>query len=298
MFNKKNRIVLSYKIYLIFLLSFFSLITACKSLPINDGVSPEKPVIVEEKISFEDFDQPYKYIFIRLYNPDYINPFYIANLLQFGINITNVYPQIVVSHASFNFDLSDNYWGLTQTGRPQLDRESCLDTAANEYMEKCDPATSQQITYAIRVNEEEYKNAQEFVEEYAEQEEIRYKTSLNFKLAAFNIRRKFFTPKEKQLFGSINYEPSTREERLEFDPAYTENDFVCSTFLAYVLNKNVASVNQYFNENQINYRYVNVSDIPKIPGIVKLFSTTWDSYMEGAKAFVTKYPEFSEYFPE
>ena len=42
---------------------------------------------------------------------------------------------------------------------------------------KCDPRDSQQLTYAIKVTEEEYYNAKAFVEEYARQEEIKYKTS-------------------------------------------------------------------------------------------------------------------------
>ncbi len=298
MFKKRKKHLfnsLKFAFIFLFLLLIFS---NCRTLTINNGVSKENPIFLNSKVEFEDMEKPYKYIFIRLYNPDYTDPFYIANILQIGINITNIYPQLVLSHASLNFSLDDNFWGLTQTGRPQFSRESCINITDNEYMNKCDPQDSQQITYAIKVTEEEYNNAKTFVEEYAKAEEIKYKTSLNFKLAGFSIRRKFFTPKEQQLFGNIDYESSNREERLEFDPNYTENNFVCSTFLAYVLNKNVASVNQYFNEQNINYRYINVNDIPYIPGVVQLFSSTWDHYLEAAHLFIEEYPEFSEYLSE
>ena len=295
--SKTNKNYLNYVSYSIslFLITF---LLSCKTLKINDGVTRETPIVLNENAEFKDVEKPYKYIFIRLYNPDYTDPFYIANLLQIGIYMTNIYPQLVVSHASINFSLEDNFWGLTLTGRPQFSREACSDISDNKYMNKCDPRDSQQLTYAIKVTEEEYYNAKAFVEEYARQEEIKYNTSINFQFAGFNIKRKFFTPKDHQLFGSIKYDSSTREDRLEFDPSYTENNFVCSTFIAYVLNKNVASVNQYFNEQNINYRYVNVNDIPYIPGIVHLFSSTWDHYLDAVDLFVQKYPEFSAYLTE
>lgn len=295
---KKNQKFLQHLVCLFIISSLILLLPACKSIPPNRGISSENPLYIEENFKFEEIEEPYKYIFIRLYNPNYINPLYIANILKFGINLTNIDPETAVSHASINFSLNDNYYGLTQNGGFELAQESCSDTSTNGYMEKCDPSNSQQITYAIRVTEDEYNNAKNFIDDYIKNEEIRYKVSINFQMTSFSIKRKFFTPKEKKLFGNIDYASSTKQERLEFDPDYTENNFVCSTFVAYVLTKNVASVNQFFNDNNINYRYVNVGDLQYIPGVVKLFSSTWDYYLSGARRFVRLNPEFAEYLTD
>ncbi len=260
------------------------------------GITPENPYIIEEELDFEEVDAPYKYVFFRLYNPVYTNPFYIANLLKFGIKATQI-SELQVSHASINFSLDDNFWGLALNS-PQncLSQETCTDISTNEFMSRCNPYESEQTTYAIRVKAEEYENIKTELEEYAQLKDIRYKTSINFKFALFSMERKFFTPKSKQTFGNIKYHQDTEKDRLEFDPSYTENDFVCSTFIAYLLNKNIASVNQYFNEHNVNYRYVNVCDIPDIPGVTKLFYSSWDNYTLAAQAFVDQNEEFREYF--
>ena len=74
-----------------------------------------------------------------------------------------------------------------------------------------------------------------------------------------------------------------------------EKHFVCSTFLAFVLYNNVESVTRYFDEHDIKYEYLNVSDISTIPGTTPLFYSNWDNYLEAAKAFIKEYPEFAPY---
>ena len=259
----------------------------------SDSETTTAPVI-ESNLTFEDVTPPYKYIFIRLYNPIYKNPFYIANLLKGGIKITQI-DDIEVSHASINFSLDDEFYGLALRKGKQLAKESCTDSEADEYMEKCRADESEQITYAIRVSEEEFNNTKKFIEEYAELDEITYDTFINFKMAAFSIKRKFLTAKAKRQFGNIEYKKTKDEDRKEFDPHYVVNNFVCSTFIAYALNKNIASVNQWFNEHLVNYRYVNVGDLPNIPGVQKLFFSTWEDYLDTAETFVENNPEFKQY---
>ena len=48
-------------------------------------------------------------------------------------------------------------------------------------------------------------------------------------------------------------------------------------------------------ENNIKYEYLNVADIALIPGIIPLFYSNWDTYLDAAQAFVAEYPEFKEY---
>ena len=62
-----------------------------------------------------------------------------------------------------------------------------------------------------------------------------------------------------------------------------------------MLYNNVESVSKFFDENNIKYEYLNVSDISMIPGITPIFYSNWDNYLEAASAFVAEYPEFSEY---
>ena len=284
---------LSKFIYFIF---FSFLLWSCKSTNglEKQTISPETPYFIEDELNFEEVEEPYRYVFFRLYNPSYTNPLYVANLLKIGIRITEV-TDMNASHASINFSLEDNFWGLTLNDNQQLAQESCTDITTNEYMQKCNPDLSEQTTYAMRVSKEEFENLKNSLEEYTSSNEVRYETLRNFKMTAFQIRRKFFTSKEKQLFGNLEYKNDCEKDRLEFDPQYTENNFVCSTFVAYLLNKNVAHVNQYFNEHNINYRYVNVTDLPSIPGMTKLFFSNWTNYTQAAQVFVNQNEEFNEY---
>lgn len=269
----------------------------------KEAFAPDAPddstFIVAHDIVFPETDGDYKYIFFRLYNPIYKNPLYIANLLKGGINSTRMENDPEVSHASINFSLDDNYYGLTLCGGDnQLAEEECAIPENNEYMKKCDPEKSEQITYALKVTEEEYERTRMFVQTYVERNDIRYATGLNFKIALFSIKRKFFTPKERQEFGSLIYPDDARNKKANIVYNELESNFVCSTFIGYVLYNNVESVSKFFDENNIKYEYLNVADIGQIPGIVPIFYSNWDNYGEAARAFVKEYPEFAEYLKE
>ena len=269
----------------------------------KDAFAPEAPddstFIVAHDIVFPETDGDYKYIFFRLYNPIYKNPLYIANLLKGGINSTRMENDPEVSHASINFSLDDNYYGLALTDEHQLAPEECAIPESNEYMKKCDPEKSEQITYALKVTEEEYEQTKKFVQTYIDRDEIKYTTSLNFKIALFSIKRKFFTPKGKQNFGSLIYPDNVNNKKVNLqEDEKIENNFVCSTFIGYVLYNNVETVSSFFDEHNIKYEYLNVADIGQIPGIIPIFYSNWDTYLEAAHAFVEEYPEFAEYLSE
>ena len=298
MFNKnlKNKFFL---ISIILTGIFFQSCRTTKSIS-KEVFAPDAPddatFIVAHDVVFPETEGEYKYIFFRLYNPIYKNPLYIANILKGGINSTRIGNVPEVSHASINFSLDDNYYGLSLCGDHQLAEEECAIPENNEYMKKCNPEKSEQITYALKVTDEEYKQTKKFVETYVEKNEIKYETSLNFKIALFSIKRKFFTPKDRRDFGSLIYPADANNKRVNlYEDEEIENNFVCSTFVGYVLYNNVESVSKFFDEYNIKYEYLNVSDISQIPGITPIFYSNWDTYTEAAQAFVEEYPEFAEY---
>lgn len=290
---------------LILLCLFAITFQSCKTTRslVKDAFEPNAPedahFIVAHDVVFPEVEGDYKYIFFRLYNPAYKNPLYIANVLKNGLSITKTEDVPDLSHASINFSLDDNYYGLTLGGEYQLAEEECALPQNNKYMKNCDPEKSEQITYALKVSEEEYENTKNFVEHYANSTQIKYASGLNFKIALFSIKKKFFTPKKHQQFGSIIYPDKADNKKVNIeDDDQLLNNFVCSTFVGYVLYNNVESVSEFFDENNIKYEYLNVTDISLIPGIVPLFYSNWDTYPEAAKAFVEEYPEFAEYLSE
>jgi len=292
----------SNKYFLTFIFLFALLFQSCKTTSsitreaFEPNAPEENPFILAHDVVFPEIEGDYKYIFFRLYNPAYKNPFYIANILKGGISATKVEAGPDLSHASINFTLDDNYYGLTLGGKHQLAEEECTLPQNNKYMKNCDPEKSEQITYALKVTEEEYEETKKFVEHYAESTDIKYASGLNFKIALFSIKRKFFTPKDEKEFGSVIYPNGADNIKVDIENEdELLNNFVCSTFIGYVLYNNVESVSNFFDENNIKYEYLNVTEIALIPGIVPLFYSNWDNYDEAAKAFVEEYPEFSDY---
>ena len=292
----KNKFTLL--VFIVLTLSFQSCKTT-RSMA-RETLEPNAPedasFILAHDVVFPEIEGNYKYIFFRLYNPSYKNPLYIANVLKNGLSLTKTEDVPDLSHAAINFTLDDNYYGLTLGGQYQLAEEECTIPQNNKYMKNCNPGKSEQITYALKVSEEEYEKAKIFVERYANSTDIKYASSLNFKLALFSIKRKFFTPKDHKQFGTVIYPDKVDNKKVDIDnDNEIQNNFVCSTFVGYVLYNNVESVSNYFDENNIKYEYLNVTDISLIPGMTPLFYSNWDTYIEAAHAFVEEYPEFADY---
>lgn len=282
-------------------LLFFFVVQGCKSTKVLDAypVTPEAPYNIAEEISFESSDEgnedKSKYLFIRLYNPEYSNPFYIANILKGGLQITKNDQGPDLSHASINFDLEDNFFGLTFGGKYQLAEEACQFPLDNKYMRNCNPSKSEQVTYALKVTEEEYENTKKFIEIYASNTKLKYASLLNVKIGLFSIKRKFFSKKDQRVFGTVKYPKNAKNKKVDLENDKLETRFVCSTFIGFVLYNTVESVTEFFDEHNIKYDYMDVSDISLIPGMTRLFSSTWDNYVKAAYAFVEEYPEFKEY---
>lgn len=241
-----------------------------------------------------------KYIFIRLYDPNYNDPMYIANSLQKGIAFVEVNPENV-NHASIGFDLSDYFFGLTSGGKYNLKIERCTDVASNDYMEKCNPEKSIQSTYAIPVTNEEYERAYNLILKNLNNKQLKYAATENIKIAGYCVRRKFFTPEEQQKLGSEQLENKLYDIKKDFKkhvkPIIQDQMFVCSTFVAWVLYNSVDSVHQWFDDHKIDYEYITPSDLSQIEEVEFLFSSTWTKFDEAAEEFAKVNEEFADYLP-
>lgn len=230
------------------------------------------------------------WIFIRLYQPYYDNPLCIENVLSKCIQFVDVNPDYS-SHSAIGFSLDDGFYGLTSSNSGHnLYLESCTNSGDNEYMKKCNIYKSVEITYALKVTEEEYKKAKNLVESYYDDTRTCYNINQNVKIAWKAVGRKFFSPKDKQQFAA---KPFATSEQTFCEEKY---DFVCSSFIAYVLANSVESVHDFFVEKQIDSNYVMPSDLAYIPGVIKLFKTTWVDYNIGAKNVAQTYTCFATYY--
>ena len=73
----------------------------------------------------------------------------------------------------------------------------------------------------------------------------------------YSIKRKFFTNPKKQSFGNVEY-PKLKQNDAE---DYIEDKFLCSTFTAFILCTAIPRIHDWFVDHDIDYRFVNVTDI-------------------------------------
>lgn len=262
----------------ILLLNLFFI--ACKSVP---EIDVNEQIIRGGKLS-SFVGNPDYYIFIRLYNPEYNNPLCIENTLKNMIAIIDVSDQSY-SHSAIGFSLNDNFFGLTTAGKRDLKLEQCSNTKNNAYMEKCNSSKSTQTTCAIKVTKKEYQTAQAIVKFFYDKN-ISYDVRQNFAITPFELNRKFFVKKESQKLEELG------NEKFYDDPTTYRDNFICSSFVSYVLINSVESIKTFFEENKLNFNYIIPSDLKSFPGVEELFSSTWDLYEEEALKFV----ENSNYF--
>lgn len=295
-FAAKNFVLL---LSAVWALSFFS----CKSTKVVEK-DPETIALYEEygvpqsdnnfSVYDNDFDETSdgteRYVFFRLYFPNYKNKMCSENMLKGMINAIEV-NEIAASHAAIGFSLDDYYYGLTLAGKQQLKIEKCTDTSGNKYMSKCDPDSSIQYTAAMKVTEEEYNRMQEMVENYFSENSIKYSVSRNVGVAFYSIGRKAFNKKEMRRLGA-KPERSARK----VNSKKNENKFVCSSFIAYVLINCKEDLMAYFSDKQINYQYVLPSDLFYLPDTEKLFSSNWTNYSLVASKYSQKYESLKGYY--
>lgn len=231
------------------------------------------------------------YIFFRMYDPVYKNPLYIANLLKSGIALTEV-NSFNASHVAISFNLEDCFLGLTSLTVPQLKYEICSDEKNNEYMIQCDKNKSVAYIFGIKVTPEERDKAIELIQNNFD---VEYDSKINFMMVEKSVKRSMKKTKEEKKFERYYHTGKNIEEINSIENNRKSRKFVCSGFVGYVLYNSVQSVRDFFNQNTLDYRFLTVTDISNIPGVEKLFESTWSEYEQTAAAFVQEHKEFKPY---
>jgi len=263
------------RVWLLSVLFLIILNSSCKSTS-EIQKNEEVKLLYHKELSKPKKNNDY-YIFIRLYYPKYNNPFCIENILKKCINIVDT-NQKSYSHSAIGFDLNDNFVGLTTAKPRDLKIEQCTNIYSNLYMNKCNPKTSIQTTYAIKVSKDEYEKARSLVD-FFYYEDTEYSVGLNFPLAFFELKRKFFTSRENKKLHRIG------KEKYKNSYKKPSTDFVCSSFVTYILVNSVDAIKTFFDTNNLDYNYIIPSDISSFPGVQKLFTSSWQSYTNAALAY-------------
>ena len=231
-----------------------------------------------------------KYIFMRLYLPDYDNKASTVNMLKKMIIMADPNPE-VASHSSIAFNLEDDFYGLTLYSRSDLKKESCENPENNLYMKLCNPYRSVQTTLAIEVTGDEYEAAKKMLEKDFSEQKVKYWATKNVVVGWEGFKRKRL-PRSKSVLGGQDkkkgYIPSSKKQK----------HFVCSTYLAYVLQSCVKKVDDYFKARNISYQIVSPTDLYYIPGFKILFTSTWIDYKIAAQEFVRSAPVFAKYLTD
>lgn len=234
----------------------------------------------------EEFENG-KFLFMRLYLPNYDNKASSVNILKKLITMVDSNPE-EASHSSIGFSLADDFYGLTLYSTSDLKRESCENPQTNLYMKLCNPYMSTQTTLAIQVTDEEYEAARKLLEKDFAEQKVKYWPTKNATVGIDSIKRKKLPRAQARLGG--------RDLKKGYiSPNKKETHFVCSTYLAYVLQKCVKKVDDFFKERNIAYDTIGPTDLYYIPGFKILFSSTWIDYKVAAREFVQAEPLFSEY---
>lgn len=269
-------------IVLVFSLVFF--LSSCQSsqdiaIPSHEYVkvthNEEKNIIIDDNT----------FIFIRLYNPQYIKRLSIEGFFQNLIQFVEV-NENDASHSALGFSLEDDFWGVTTPKGDNINNlmlEHCTDLSNNIYMNKCNPEDSFQTTYALLVTTQEFHEAKKLVEKYANDPEVNYSISTNIQIAGYHLKRRFFTPKEKRNIKTID----VSEPKFINDPY--EKDFQCASFIAFILINTVDKVRDFFTKQALDYNKITPSDLAEIPGVQELFTSTWNDYDKVAEQFIYEY---------
>ena len=231
-----------------------------------------------------------RFVFMRLYLPNYDNKASSVNILKKLITCVDPNPE-EASHSSIGFSLDDDFYGLTLYSTSDLKRESCVNPKTNQYMRLCNPYTSTQTTLAIKVTEEEFQAVKKMIEkDYAEQK-AKYWATKNLTVGADSIKRKRL-PRSLSVLGGRDLKKGY------IDSNKKEKHFVCSSYLAYVLQCCVKRVDDFFKERNIGYDKIAPTDLFYIPGFKILFTSTWIDYKIAAREFVRSEPAFAKYITD
>ncbi len=245
--------------------------------------------IYDAGLKKEDGDDG-QFLFLRVYLPNYDNESSSVNVLKKLITYVDPNPE-EASHSSIGFSLDDDFYGLTLYSTSDLKKESCLAPESNQYMKLCNPYTSTQTTLALKVTDEEFKKVKDMVEKDFAEQKVKYWVVKNLTVGFDSVKRKKLPWSKARLGGrdlKKGYIKSSKKQK----------HFVCSTYLAYVLQSCIKKVDDFFKERNVAYDTVSPTDLYYIPGIKVLFTSTWVDYKIAAQEFVRAAPLFSKYLTD
>ncbi len=278
---------------------FIFLNTSCRSTKI----SAERTQILNDGLEINALDNSFKiyntnledslkedetFIFLRLYWTVYKSALAPGNLLK-GLIVAVEPNPILLTHASIGFSLDDSFYGLTSYSPQDLKLESCTDTSFNGFMNTCDRYHSTQLTLALKVTEEEKARAKKILEQDFMTGVPQYKPLRNWTIGWQNVRRCKEKTRSRRKLGGIPCKKGY------VDPGIPQENFVCSSYVAYVLANSVQSIQDFFTEKQIDYNFVLPTDLAYLPGEQRLFSSNWIDYNIAAGEFVLSEPYFKKY---
>ena len=213
-------------------------------------------------------------IFLRLYKAVYkghLNP---ANLITTGINIMDdeSITGDTFNHSSVNFNLMDNFIGLTTGGNSSSKFESCTDNKDNPYMDSLDMNKSKFSVFEIPVYGTEYNMFKKII-----------LSTINNKSIKYSIYKLNSCAKH-----IIDYKIHNKSGE-SIDYFKNNTNFVCSTFIAYVMSVSSNRIRDYFKKNNINPLNVSPSELTKIfPNCRFLFSGKTNEYNKILNKFIIK----------
>lgn len=289
--NKTKRHVLI--VAVVFVLAFFWFFASgCASTKINSKKDYDSYNLYEYPFESETLKD--RFIFIRLYNPQYKNELSPSAWLQKGCEIIET-NEIYASHSAIGFSLDDEFYGLTAYGEKKFKLEQCTDTSTNPYMNSCDPNKSMQTTFVIKVSKKEFEEARELTEKFLNNDISNYDVLQNFKIARKGLSKKFLIPKRIQ--KQINYSEDFKAiEVITAENASIKEDkknsFVCSSLITYILINSVKEVRNFVLYNYLDYKYFTPTDLANFPGMKMLFTSSWADYNVAANKYLEKYPDF------
>lgn len=231
-----------------------------------------------------------KFLFMRLYLPEYDNKASSVNILKKLITCVDPNPE-EASHSSIGFSLDDDFYGLTLYSTSDLKRESCVNPKTNLYMKLCNPYMSTQTTLAIKVTDQEFDAVKKLIEKDFAEQKVKYWPSKNLTVGVDSLKRKKLPRAQSRLGGrdlKKGYIASDKKEK----------HFVCSTYLAYVFQVCIKRVDDYFKARNIAYDTIAPTDLFYIPGFKVLFTSTWIDYNIAAQEFVRSEPQFAKYITD
>lgn len=249
-----------------------------------------------------------KYCFIRCYQSYYKSTEYLQ--LIFKQAIKRITPKIYrhkelndiyFTHAAISIGLSDKFIGLNPNLKGKNVRVECLSNP----LEKDDAKTkdydkSVYYVLAYKLTDLEYELLTNILTDAVNNQNFIYDFGNLFKIAFQRAKEEigrffnFFKKDENKTKNKSNTVPS---DGLFLENTYA-NMLVCSSFVAYLLNKVSKDFQSYLKNNKSSILYFSPNDIANIPGTFVLFGGKWKDYNKDLIQFLkspSNHKEFFEY---